>query len=424
MSKSSKSRLAGLGVLFAFLFLLHAPPALAQAHVALPLNEQGALGRAPYNIRVPANWNGTLLVFAHGYRDKADHPGEIDNRNADAAPGGALAEEFFLAQGFALAGSAFKDNGWAVKEGIQNILALTNFFKGRVGKPDRIILWGVSMGSVVTLESNEKFPGIYDGTIALCTIGAGAPRSWDGAVALSLAYDLTFGWPSAWGSVGDVRDDLDFETEVFPIMFGQFTNPANFGQLEFMRLVNGIPSEDLASWPFTDLFFATEARAEVERRAGGPVGQNLDHFYSLTVPEKTYLASLGVDADALLAAMNARTNIFAASNARNYIEHYAELTGNLRRPVLSLHTEIDGLVPVSHESAYRETVEAAGKSHLLVQAFTNGVGHCAFTGSQLFSAVVAMQFWLDTGTPPGPGFFPAVLGFIPGFVPPPFPYQP
>ncbi len=195
MSKSSKSRLAGLGVLFAFLFLLHAPPALAQAHVALPLNEQGVLGGAPYNIRVPANWNGTLLVFAHGYRDKADHPGEIDNRNADAAPGGALAEEFFLAQGFALAGSAFKDNGWAVKEGIQNILALTNFFKGRVGKPDHIILWGASMGSVVTLESIEKFPGIS--TIALCTVGAGAPRTWDGATALALAYDLTFGWPSA-----------------------------------------------------------------------------------------------------------------------------------------------------------------------------------------------------------------------------------
>ncbi len=424
MSKSSKSRLAGLGVLFAFLFLLHAPPALAQAHVALPLNEQGALDGAPYNIRVPANWNGTLLVFAHGYRDKADHPGEIDNRNADAAPGGALAEEFFLAQGFALAGSAFKDNGWAVKEGIQNILALTNFFKGRVGKPDRIILWGASLGSVVTLENIQKFPGLYDGSIALCSVGAGAPRSWDGAAALALAYDVTFGWPSAWGSVGDVRDDLDFETEVFPTMFGQFTNPANFGWLEFMRLVNDIPAEDLGSWPFTDMFFVTEARAELERRAGGPVAQNLDHVYSLTPAEKLYLTSLGVDADALLAAMNARTNIFAASNARNYVEHYAEFTGRLRRPVLSLHTRSDGLVPAFHESAYRETVEAAGKSHLLVQVFTDAVGHCAFTGSQLFSAVVAMQFWLDTGTPPSPDFFPAVLGFIPGFVPPPFPYQP
>ena len=61
---------------------------------------------------MPEVWNGTLLIFAHGYRDKADHPGEIDNRNADVAPNAAL-EAPLLAQGFALAGTAYKDNGWA-----------------------------------------------------------------------------------------------------------------------------------------------------------------------------------------------------------------------------------------------------------------------------------------------------------------------
>ena len=60
-----------------------------QAQVG-PLDLSGSLNGAPYRIRVPANWNGTLLVFAHGYRDKADHPGEVDNRNADLAPSAAL----------------------------------------------------------------------------------------------------------------------------------------------------------------------------------------------------------------------------------------------------------------------------------------------------------------------------------------------
>ena len=40
-----------------------------------PLELSGDLDGAPYRIRVPAQWNGTLLVFVHGYRDKADHPG-------------------------------------------------------------------------------------------------------------------------------------------------------------------------------------------------------------------------------------------------------------------------------------------------------------------------------------------------------------
>lgn len=33
-----------------------------------PLDLSGELHGAPYRIRVPAVWNGTLLVFAHGYR--------------------------------------------------------------------------------------------------------------------------------------------------------------------------------------------------------------------------------------------------------------------------------------------------------------------------------------------------------------------
>ena len=33
----------------------------------LPLDLEGILHDAAYKIRVPANWNGTLLVYAHGY---------------------------------------------------------------------------------------------------------------------------------------------------------------------------------------------------------------------------------------------------------------------------------------------------------------------------------------------------------------------
>jgi hypothetical protein len=71
----------------------------------------------------------------------------------------------------------------------------------------------------------------------------------------------------------------------------------------------------------------------------------------------------------------------------------------------------------------KELVEAAGNGERLVQVFTNGVGHCAFTPAQLLTAVQAMDAWVRTGTRPDPALFPAALGFVPGFVPPPFPYQ-
>ena len=418
-------RYAGVWAVASLALLPGMAVAQGSAHVPLPFEEEGSINGAPYKIRVPANWNGTLLVFAHGFRDKADHDGEVDNRSAQAAPGGTPMEDLLLAQGYGLAGSAFKDNGWAVKEGTQNTMSLTALFAGRVGRPGRTLLWGVSLGSIVALKSIEKFSGVYQGAIPLCTVGAGAPRSWDSALAFLLAYDVAFGMPAAWGTVGDVRDDLDFETEVAPVLFGQVIQSANFGRFEFLRLVNDLPLEDFYSgstWLFTDMFFATEARAELERRARGPVAQNLDHLYSLTVGEKSYLSGLGINADALLAAMNARTNVAPDPPGRRYAERYAAYTGKIRRPVISLHTRVDGLVPPYHESAYAETVAAAGRSDLLVQAFADAVGHCAFGPFQLLTAIQAMEFWLDTGTPPGPAFFPAALGFLPGFVPPPFPY--
>ena len=45
--------------------------------------------------------------------------------------------------------------------------------------------------------------------------------------------------------------------------------------------------------------------------------------------------------------------------------------GALTKPVLTLHTTIDGLVLAEHESAYAETVNAAGASDWLVQTYTD-----------------------------------------------------
>src|SRR5262245_21219879 len=155
--------------------------------------------------------------------------------------------------------------------------------------------------------------------------------------------------PSSWGTPGDIRDDLDFESEVAPILQAQAGDPTNFGRFEFIRLVAGIPGSGitpptrffpgrLIGMPF---FLATEAEAELERRAGGPVAQNITHTYALTEEEKAYLAGVGVDADPLLQAMNARRDIAAPPEPRHYVEHFANFSGLIKHPVLILHTFLD-----------------------------------------------------------------------------------
>src|SRR4030095_12737457 len=139
--------------------------------------------------------------------------------------------------GYALAGSAWRGNGWEVEGGIEDTKDVAVLFRDLVAKPDHTILWSVSLGSVISLESMERFGGVYDGGLCMCAVGAGSTRVWDAGLALYLAYDVVFGTLPAWGTVAEVRNNIDFETEVFPKLLAEVGNPANFPKFEFVRLV-------------------------------------------------------------------------------------------------------------------------------------------------------------------------------------------
>jgi hypothetical protein len=393
-----------------------------------PVEISGDIDGAAFRIVVPAGWNGTLLVYAHGYRDAADHPGEPEDRSAQLALTPATTDAL-LRRGFALAGTAYRANGWAVEEALEDVRALASRFRDTVARPARTILWSNSMGTVVTLQTAERTNGLFDGYLVGCTVGAGASRGVaDGTVALRVAYDVAFGMPAAWGTPSDVRDDLDYQSEVRPKLLAEASTPDGFARTEFIRLVVGIPGSGVqASTGFFPaelagpFYYATEAAAELDRRAGGPPGQNLDHTYRLTSDESGYLRSLGLDPDPLLVAMNARRTVSAAPGPRSYVERFADYTGTVKAPVVALHTIVDPVTPVSHESAYQATVAAAGREALLVQAYTRGAGHCRLTPEQIQAGMNALDSWLGTGTRPPTSAFPESLGFQPDVVPPAWP---
>jgi pimeloyl-ACP methyl ester carboxylesterase len=410
-------------VIFLLLITLAVAPLPAQVvHVPLPFDQTGVLNGFEYNISVPANWNGTLLVYAHGYGE-GQSPALLAPASADL--------NSLLTQGFALAAARFDGavpmpvlglGGWQVKDGMQNTAALTATFRDTVGHPLRTIVWGNSMGAVATLGLIEKFPGLYDGAIALCSPGAGTPRRFDQNLDIALAYATVFGWNPQWGTPGNLRDDLDIVTEVLPHIMAQMT-PGKKPLWEFIRRVNRIPLDSYYP-PRNDrlmtLYFAFAVRAEYERRAGGTMVDNMTRVYTLEPNDRAALIAMGVDADAYLAQMNAKENKFAADrNARNNAEHYYNPTGRINRPVLTMHTTGDPLATPNSESAYFNTVKDQGHTDLLVQQFTNGNGtanaHCTFSAAQESAALGAMMYWLDTGTAPDASFFPTALGFVPNY---------
>src|SRR5579872_3907018 len=72
---------------------------------------------ATFIIEVPSPWNGTLLLYSHGYV----FPG-APNPALDAGDVGT--HDFLLANGFALAGSSYAHTGWAVEEGLLDQIAV------------------------------------------------------------------------------------------------------------------------------------------------------------------------------------------------------------------------------------------------------------------------------------------------------------
>ena len=439
-------KLRVLIVLLPLLLLLLVPASFGQIAtvVPLPANLQGELNGVPHLIRVPANWNGTLLVYSYGYADA--------DANTAAPPLTPLPTDVntLLSRGFALAGvhaaggvtiPPFTEAGWNFKERMQNTVALTAAFREMVGQPRRTIAWGRSMGGLVALALVEKFPGLYDGAIALCPPAAGTPRVFDQKLDITLAYAAAFDdWNDAWGAPGNLRPDLNFMTEVLPTIQQHFPpdTPVNLGRWEFLRRVNRIPLDNSfykAVPPFTTmpflfqtLWLAFAPQVDLNKRAGGQVAENFGRVYTLSEDDKSALAALGVDYSTLLEQMNEQAIYKSDRNARNYAAHYFNPSGRITRPVLTLHTTGDAAAIPNNESAYYNVVEGQGNEDLLMQVYSDGIPgvlntHVTFLPAQYFAAIDAMMYWLDTGNRPNPSvYFPQSLGFTPNYVVPKWPW--
>ena len=79
----------------------------------------GQMTGAAYEIQLPKKWNGTLVIYNHGYRPAEPAPPDFAPVDKSAVPaGGAEVAGKLLDEGYALAASAFKTNGWDVLDGV------------------------------------------------------------------------------------------------------------------------------------------------------------------------------------------------------------------------------------------------------------------------------------------------------------------
>src|SRR5260370_27883335 len=98
------------------------PLSFAPSAVAAVITHAGTLpDGATFLIEVPSPWNGTLLLYSHGYVI----PGSLNPAQdvGDPATGA-----FLLSNRFALAGSSYAHTGWAIHEAHSDQIAVLDAF--------------------------------------------------------------------------------------------------------------------------------------------------------------------------------------------------------------------------------------------------------------------------------------------------------
>jgi pimeloyl-ACP methyl ester carboxylesterase len=148
---------------------------------------------ALYTMQVPSNWNGTALIYSHGYGFIIDIPAgvpvvggsKVDN-SAYAGPDAAT-DAALVKAGYAIMGSGFARQGWNIDSAVKTNVELVGVFKKQFPKVSKVIAWGKSGGAFITQSLAEKYPTLVDG------IALGCPVLGTVEAELDMALDFLWG---------------------------------------------------------------------------------------------------------------------------------------------------------------------------------------------------------------------------------------
>jgi hypothetical protein len=105
--------------------------------------------------------------------------------------------------------------------------------------------------------------------------------------------------------------------------------------------------------------------------------------------------------DALIAGADAGAERLTMSPAAEaYLTQHFTPTGNLRRPVVTVHNRYDPAVPYFHVDALRARAVATGTAGNLLERAPVGTNHCAITAAQALDGFAALAQWVATGQKP------------------------
>ena len=327
----------------------------------------GELENARYKIYIPENWNGGLVMYAHGYESIGEE-GEIFDEVIDDFM------QIFTSRGFAYAASNFRRQGLVIKDGIDDTEALRAYFSKKYGKPNLCFITGHSMGGIISLASVEKFPAFYDGALPLCGWLAPVYSLMKRALDMLVIYDYLFAKNN-----GRILDEKAFiEQDRIKAQIDKKQKLATLFGTHFMIKVDHLAEV---------ISFNQFVIKEIISWLGGLPSGNIQTIYS----------GFG-DLDERI---NKNVKRYEANSFAEeyYIQNFSP-TGELFDPVLALHTTYDELLPVSNYEYYEQVTKIKHSSHYYAQQYIMAKGHCEFSISDIDKSFDQLLAWIEDGKHP------------------------
>lgn len=378
---------------------------------------------AHYLIALPKDWNGHLVLHAHGGPDLG--PPSAQRVEADLQRWSVMPRA-----GYAWAGSSFRQGGVAVRAAAEDTERLRGIFVRHVARPRLTVLHGQSWGANVAAKAAETFTAgkPYDAVLLTSGVLGGGTRSYDFRLDLRVvyqylcanhprpdepAYPLWQGLPE--GSTmtrAELAQRVDACLGVQRPAAERSADQAR--KLKTLVDVIRIPEGQViahlawATFHFRDIAF--------KRSGGGNVFGNIGVRYSSSPDD---------------AALNAGVQRYAADPAA--VARFAadaDLDGRIPVPVLTVHGIHDATAFVELESAFAATMTRAGRADALVQTYSDDREHSYLSDATYVGLLATLEAWLAQGRKPTPqsvsqacqvaqARFPSSCRIVPDFQPAP-----
>ena len=323
-------------------------------------------------------WNHDLVVYAHGYV-APNQPLALQNLSLGD---GTYLPTLIQGLGYAFATTSYRQNGLSILQGSQDILNLVEQFSAVCRcRPGHTYLAGVSEGGLITTLLMERSPQVFSGGLAACGPIGSFQKQVNYFGDFRTLFDYFFPHVIPGNAVYIPPEVMnDWGSTYVPLITNEVTTHPD----AVKQLINSSHAawdlfhpESVVATTQDLLWYSAFATDDAEAKLGGQPFDNHNRWYWGSAND--FRLNVGVE--------RYRADPTALANLQAY-----ETTGHLTKPLVTIHTVGDDVIPFWQEVVYNDKVRAAGDTSHLIQIPILSYGHCNFTSAEiLLSFAVLVQ---------------------------------